>query len=148
MPNYLRSEALHDPEMTARLRKPIRGQRVIDKEDDDREALKRERAVKALVKVRDSWTCRWPETHVCRKGLECAHVKDASLGGPMETFNLILVCGWLHRRGPESIHGKQLKVEPESRFGTNGPCSFWRKGEDGEYYLVARELRPGVIEKD
>lgn len=120
---------------------------MLDKEDDDARYLLLERKVKAAVRKRDG-RCRWPEKHKCRCGLEAAHIRDASLGGELSTENLVLLCGFLHRRGPESIHQKQLRIDPETERGADGALSFWRKGEDGVFYLVARETSPGVVERD
>lgn len=127
--------------------KPARGTRVLQKEAEDAAYLIHERIVKDIVRRRDG-RCRWPEKHKCRFGLECVHIQDASLGGALSTENLVLLCTWRHRRGPESIHGKQLKVEKETARGADGPLSFWRQGEDGAYYLVARESAPFQIERD
>ena len=127
--------------------KPARGQRVLDKEEADARALKHEREQKGLAKRRDG-RCRWPETHKCRLQLEAAHIVDASLGGPMDAENLVTLCGWIHRRGPESIHSKELKIEKETARGAWGPLSYWRKGEDGEYFIVKRETAPFQYEKD
>ncbi len=131
--------------------KPSRGQRVLDKEKADAEALADEIAVKKLVKARDI-RCRWPEKHKCRGQLEAAHLVDASLGGAMATDNLILLCSWVHRRGPESIHGKQLRIESETPAGADGPLSFWKRDEDasgaGGYYQIKRETSLGILELD
>lgn len=141
LPNYER------PAFSPVPPKPQRGQRVLDKEKADAEALKKELEVKKAVKRRDV-VCQWPEPHKCRGGLECAHIIDASLGGRMHEENLILLCAWIHRRGPESIHGKQLKIEAETSWGARGPLGFWKKGEDGAYYLVARQRADGTVERD
>lgn len=128
--------------------KPARGTRVLDKEDDDARQLKHAGQVKAFVRHRDG-RCRWPEPHRCRFNLECVHVKDASLMGSMEPWNLILLCGWVHRRGPESIHGKQLRVERETAQDVKHTLfSFWKQDASGEYYLIAREVAPFQYEKD
>jgi hypothetical protein len=127
--------------------KPQRGQRVLDKEARDAELLAIERREKAKVKRRDV-VCRWPEKHKCRCGIEAAHIQDASLGGPMDAANMILICGFLHRRGPASIHGKQLRVEPETVRGADGPCAFYQQGVDGQMYLVAREIGIREYERD
>lgn len=141
LPNYTRpAYSPLDP-------KPVRGQRVLDKERDDADAKAHEIAVKKAVKRRDV-ICQWPEAHKCRGGLECAHLVDASLGGEMVEENLILLCAWIHRRGPASIHGKQLKVEAETTWGARGPLGFWKKGEDGMFYLVARKFADGSTERD
>lgn len=136
-----------DADTLQRLKKPTRGARVLAKEDADAKAAKVERDEKAATRARDG-RCRWPEPHKCRCGLESAHIVDASRMGPMHRSNLVTLCGWLHRRGPESIHGKQLKVEVETPAGAQGALSFWRQGDDGEYYLVRREIRPFEYERD
>lgn len=141
MPNYER------PALVAIGAKPSRGQRVLDKERDDAEALKHEREQKGLTRKRDG-RCRWPEAHKCRFDLESAHIVDASLGGLMDAENLVTLCAWIHRRGPESIHGKQLQIEKETERGAWGPLSFWKKGADGAFYLVARETAPFIYERD
>lgn len=128
--------------------KPPRGSTVLAREEERERAVTLERKVKATVKKRDG-RCRWPEQHKCRGGMECAHVRDASLGGAMEPFNLIYVCAWIHRRGPESIHGKQLRVERETAQDVRHTLfSFWKQDAAGEYYLIAREVAPFHYEKD
>jgi len=128
--------------------KPSRGQRVLDKEERDAKAKKHELEIKKLVKLRDG-RCRWPEAHKCRGVLEAAHILDASLGGEMTTANLVTLCAWIHRRGPESIHGKQLDIDIEDiKKGANGPLSFWKQDAKGEYYMVNRETAPFVYEID
>jgi hypothetical protein len=127
--------------------KPRRGDRVLAKEQADAEAAKIERIEKGKAKARDG-RCRWPEAHKCRLGLEAAHIVDASLGGPMDAENLVTFCGWIHRRGPETIHNKDLMVEKETERGAWGPLSFWRRTAPGEYYMVKRETAPFQYEKD
>jgi hypothetical protein len=143
-----------DPELAKRLAKPMRGSSLLAREQAAAEAETIERREKGLAKKRDG-RCRWPEKHVCRGGpLEAAHVKDASLGGVMEAANLVTVCPWLHRRGPASIHGKQLKVEPETARGAWGPLSFWKQTGEFDalgqpiYFMVARERAPFILERD
>lgn len=138
----------------SRLAKPEKGSVILAREKDDAERLKQEREVAAEVKRRDG-RCRWPEAHKCRGGaLEAAHIVDKSLVGATSTENEITLCPWIHRRGPESIHGKQLKVEKETPAGANGPCSFWRQTGEFDalgqpiYYLVARERAIGILERD
>jgi hypothetical protein len=127
--------------------KGARGSRVLAKETADAKEAEWEKLVKAAVRRRDP-RCRWPEAHKCRFALEAAHILDASLGGAMATENLIRVCGWIHRRGPESIHGKQLKVEKDTSAGADAAVSFWKQDAQGVYYLVAREIAPFVLERD
>lgn len=137
------------------LAKPKRGSASLAREQADAQREANRKAVAKQVKQRDSYRCRWPEAHKCRGGpLEAAHIKDLSLRGVTVATNEITFCPWIHRRGPESIHGKELKVEPETSAGANGPCSFWRQTGEYDalgqpvYYLVARERAIGVVEKD
>ena len=135
------------PEFTGPIWKPERGARVLAKEAQTAEDAKIEKREKGKARRRDK-VCRWPELHKCRCALESAHIVHASLGGAMAAENLVTLCGWLHRRGPETQQYGQLKVEKDTPAGANGPLSFWRKGLDGVFYLVARESAPGIIEKD
>lgn len=134
--------------------KPQRGSAKLASEQEDAKRLQDERIVASLVKARDGFRCRWPEAHKCRGPLEAAHIVDKSLGGETSTENEVTFCAWVHRQGPESIHGKQLKVEKETAKGARGPLSFWRKdgGFDAlgqpTYSLVAREIRPFELERD
>lgn len=127
--------------------KPPRGYYILEREAEKADALRVEREQKAKTRKRDG-RCRWPEDHVCRGELESAHIRDASLGGEMSAQNLITLCAWIHRRGPESIHGKQLKVESLTVDGANGPLSFWRKDAQGAFYVVAQERAIGMVERD
>jgi hypothetical protein len=145
MPNYV--PPVFDPDVAKQLQKPARGSRVLAKEDADAERAKREAAVRKDVH-RFQPRCRWPMAHKCRGGLECAHMLDASLGGAYTAENLIRICAWIHRRGPESIHGKQLAIEPQTPRGARDGLLFYRKGDDGIFYLVARETAPYVLERD
>ncbi len=141
-------EEITEADLRTSLQKPERGTRILEREQAQATARTIEKREKGAAKKRDG-RCRWPEHHTCRGGeLEAAHIVDASLGGAMDAANLVTLCPWIHRRGPESIHGKQLKVECETERGAHGPLSFWRRGEDGEFYMVKRETAPGVIEKD
>jgi len=128
--------------------KPAKGTALLERErrTADRKALERDVALR--VKLRDGFKCRWPEVHKCRGGLEAAHIRDKSLLGETSTANEITLCAWIHRRGPQSIHGKQLKVELETPDGANGALSFWRQDAQGGYYLVARERAIGILERD
>ena len=135
------------PAFTGPYFKAPRGTHVLEREAQNAEALKIERREKAKARKRDG-RCRWPEPHKCRFALESAHIVHASLGGAMAAENLVTLCGWLHRRGPETQQYGQLKIEKETPAGANGPLSFWRKLVSGEWYCVAREKAPGVIERD
>jgi hypothetical protein len=135
--------------------KPQRGSAILARAKDDADRKAKELEVAKLVKTRDGFKCRWPEPHKCRGGaLEAAHIVDKSLQGATETWNEVTFCPWIHRRGPESIHGKELKVEKETERGADGPLSFWRQTGEVDalgqpiYYMVARERSIGVVEKD
>lgn len=112
--------------------KPLRGQHVLDRDEERAQVERAESAAKIAAKKRDRYTCRWPEAHVCRGMLEGAHIfEDKKMGGDhgrlSHSRELMAVCSWIHRRGPHSIHGKQLKVEPETDQGADGPCAFYRR---------------------
>lgn len=134
--------------------KPQRGSAILAREAADKAREQKEREVAAEVKRRDGWTCRWPEPHKCRGGLEAAHIDDKSLLGETSRQNEVTLCAWIHRRGPESIHGKQLKVEKDSPEGADGWLSFWRQdgGFDAlgqpTYHLVGKNLPDGTRERD
>lgn len=143
-----------NPDHVGPFTKPARGSRILARAKADAERKAQEKEVAALVKARDG-RCRWPEKHVCRGGpLEAAHIRDKSLRGPTIVENEITLCPWIHRRGPETIHNKALKIEAETAFGMNGPVSFWRRLDEFDalgqpiYFMVARERSVGVIEKD
>lgn len=136
-----------DPEIADKLRKPQRGSMVAERDETKAAAKRLEEREKGKVRKRDP-RCRIPIPHECRFSLECAHIRDASLGGEMSAANMVRACGWMHRRGPVSIHGKQLQVRPETTAGADGPLSFWLQDVNGEYYLAAREIRPYQIERD
>jgi hypothetical protein len=134
--------------------KPPRGTHRLEREKQQAKDRAEDDAAKKAAKVRDGFRCRWPEAHKCRGPLEGAHLKDKSLLGENVRSNIVPLCRWMHRKGPESIHGKQLRIEAETERGADGPLSFWR--QDGRfdalgqatYECVAREVRPFQIEKD
>lgn len=138
----------------ASLRKPERGTAIHARHTSDLARKQHEREVGDQVRRRDA-RCRWPVAHKCLGGpLEAAHIIDKSLRGETAAENVVLLCPWIHRRGPESIHGKQLKVEKETPAGANGPLSFWRHdgGIDAlglpTYVCVGRESSIGITERD
>jgi hypothetical protein len=135
-----------------RFPKPPRGSATLEREAKRKDIEGNEDEVIRAAKVRDGFKCRWPEAHKCRGFLEGAHILDKGMGGDhgLRTTrdNIISLCAWIHRRGPQSIHGKQLKVVPETPNGADGPVSFWKQDEAGEYYMVARERLIGALERD
>ncbi len=119
---------LHGEELHAPMWKPRRGSAVLEREQRAAGDLDAEKAAKAKAKARDGFRCQWPERHKCRGGLEAAHIVDDSRGGAMDASNLIALCAWIHRRGPESIHSKDLRVELVSpKHGANGRVKFYRR---------------------
>jgi len=133
--------------------KPSRGTALLEREHRKAALKAEEDAVIADAKRLDGFRCRWPEQHKCRGGLEGAHVflhrgMGGNPAGDRTTVEAILtVCAWIHRRGPESIDGKQLKVEAETAQGTRGPCAYYRSTPDG-WHMVARERAPFIYERD
>lgn len=126
--------------------KSPRGTYVLEREAKRSEARSTEKREKAAARKRDG-KCRWPLKHFCRGGLESAHLRDASLGGEMIRSNLITLCAWLHRNGPESIHGKQLRIDAITSAGADGPCAFWQR-LGNRWHLMAQERSVGVVERD
>jgi hypothetical protein len=133
--------------------KPLRGSSTLAREEKRTTAQKQEADAKAEAKQRDGFKCRWPEPHKCRGPLEGAHIVDKSLGGANVAENIVTVCRWIHRAGPESIHGKQLRVDTETPAGANAGLSFWRRDARVDllgqptYHMVALETAPFVLER-
>lgn len=133
--------------------KPSRGAYQLAREKIRAEFEKAEDDAKKRAKRRDGYVCRWPELHKCRGLLESSHVfRHKGMGGDhgtvTNTGNLMSFCAWIHRRGPASIDGKQLKVEPETPDGADGPCSFWRQNEHDEWVCVGVERLIGALIKN
>lgn len=123
--------------------KPQRGGYVLEREKKRAKYEDELDAAKKSAKLRDGMRCRWPEAHKCRGLLEGAHFVDASLGGLPVRSNIVTLCSWIHRRGPASIHGKQLHIEAETPEHTDGPLAFYRDG-----VCVGVEIAIGVLRKD
>lgn len=134
--------------------KPAKGSHVLEREAKRNRLVALEDAAKKAAKIRDGYKCRWPSEHVCRGDLEGAHIfEDKKMGGDHGRLSksswLLTVCAWIHRRGPESIHGKDLRVTADTPKGADGPCSFWKKEKGAHRFtLVAREVRIGQLERD
>ncbi len=112
-----------------------------------------EQSEKAKVRKRDGG-CRWPHCDCRQRGLpiETAHVNDKGMGGDhgkrSTADQMIRLCRPKHQ-GPVSVHSGDLKIEPLSGMGTDGPCSFWKRdAEDGSWFLFAEETAIGVYRKD
>lgn len=84
--------------------------RVLGKRDDKRERESHERKVNAEVDARDQKRCRCcrrkgnPNALTALGRIHRAHIRDASRGGPYESFNLASLCWMCHALE----HAKQL----------------------------------------
>lgn len=102
--------------------KPARGTARAQRDEKRHHRLAHEQREKAAVRARDGNVCRWPGC-LERTRLECAHVVSKSLGGSSDRSNMIRLCEG-HHRGPCSLHSGDLRVEPLTEAGTDGPCLF------------------------
>lgn len=132
--------------------KPRRGSHRLEREARRAALVEAENVVKAQAKARDGHRCRWPERHQCRGGLEACHLRAKGMGsdGGTRTYtgNLITLCAWMHRSGPETVEHHEVRIEAETPLGADGPLSFWRESADGHWYCVGRERSVGVLERD
>lgn len=119
----------------------------------DRKAV--ELDVKAAVKKRDGYECRWPacEYRTVPQLIDAAHLDAAGMGGDPQSLrmtreNLISICRLHHRKAPVSLHSGDLKIEPlDSDLGAEGLCAFYRLNrETGRFEHIATEKRIGVSE--
>jgi hypothetical protein len=102
-----------------------------------------EKSAKADAKRRD-FPCRWPGCDCAKRGLrgEAAHIQGKGMGGDhglrTTAANLAFLC---HRRhqGPRSLHSGDLRIEPLTERGMDGPVAFYERGEDGVLYVVRQE---------
>lgn len=132
--------------------KAPRGSATVAKEKAAVKETDAEKMIKEDVRFRDGKKCRCPFKHKCRFGLEVIHVKDRSTGGEFVTTNLWLGCGWIHRKGSPSIHGKDFDIVPLTNKGMDGPVEWWRViypegGGPSVRTLIAVESSPGVLAK-
>src|SRR5688572_13742491 len=81
--------------------KAPRGSYRLEREQAQAKDRAEDEAAKKAAKERDGYRCRWPEAHKCRGPLEGAHIVDKSLGGANVRSNILPVCRWIHRKGPE-----------------------------------------------
>lgn len=103
---------------------------------------------KTKARKRDG-RCRWPHCDCAarRDRLEVAHVVNKSLGGTSDLENLIVLCLSRHQGRP-SLHSGDLKIERLTDKGTSGPCEYWARDAMQQWYMVARERAPFVLERD
>jgi hypothetical protein len=88
-----------------------------------------------------------------------AHIDGKGLGGTPDgrrnrRENLVLLCVAHHQydKSPSNPQGSLerndlqiLAITPE---GAEGPLEFYATGEDGQFYMVCREVRPREYEID
>lgn len=151
-PNYERPP--FDAEAVDRLRKPARGEFLIERKERTRTIADAEDAEKDKCRARDR-RCRYPDCPFCRrhKNLipQAAHVVQAKgmsgdrTGERSTVDKLMLLCPPIH--GLQEQH--RIEIVPiDSERGTNGPCEFWREDETRRMFLVAREIAPFEYERD
>jgi hypothetical protein len=95
---------------------------------------------KQTVRKRDGGQCRWPgcKERGERWRLEVAHLNDKGMGGDHGNRStpdqLMLLC-LPHHQGARSVHSGDLRIEPLTLRGTDGPCRFMEQSEAG--WIVA-----------
>lgn len=77
-----------------------------------------------------------------------AHIVYASAGGSMEPSNRVTLCPRCH----QDEHKDRLRFTrdggPYVGIDAGEPMEFWRKDDQGEWYLDRREVFVGVVELD
>jgi len=124
--------------------KPAKGSLAMERRVRMAKVSSHELAEKRKVRLRDR-VCRWPFCS-CKKWklrLEVAHVVSKSLGGSNDADNLILLCVSRHQGRP-SLHSGDLKIEPQTSAGTNGPVDFFSRDESGRWQVIASEKSIGI----
>lgn len=107
--------------------KPARGTLRALREAKRQRVRAEELRAKAECRRRDGDRCRWPGcTETTR--IESAHLIAKSLGGLNDRQNLVRLCE-AHHRGPVSLHSGDLRIEPLTERGADGPLLFLRRDE-------------------
>jgi hypothetical protein len=137
-----------------RLQKDPKGTHWIKGRERRKAVRKHEDEQKALVRARDG-RCRWPHCENCRAfkpRLEVAHLVAKGQGGDHGTRStadqMVLLDFLTHQSGPLSLEQHGRRIVPLTPAGTNGPCEFWQRDEDGVFYLVAAEVAIGIYRRD
>ena len=118
------------------------------KRDAEREA--QWRACVKAVDARDHRICRCcgRKTNPDDVGLKRGHRHHLiyrSAGGADTSANVVTLCFECHN----DEHKSQLDIlTVELLKGANGPLEFWRKDDDGQWFLSKRELDVHRVEKD
>lgn len=116
-------------------------------------AVQEKRAQDRLIDARDQRTCRAcgrrtdPDAVGLLRGHR-HHIVYRSAGGAGDPANVVTLCIRCH----SDEHADRLRFTaeggPYQGIDANAGMEFWRKDENGSFYLSRRELAPGVVEKD
>lgn len=124
--------------------KPAKGSALMARRERQKAIRSHEDAEKRKVRVRDV-TCRWPNCPNCRTykpRLEVAHLDAKGLGGDhgvrTRADRMVLIC-FLSHQGPRSLHSGDLRIEPLTERGTDGPCLFLATDEQKGWCVVGVE---------
>jgi len=124
--------------------KPSKGSALIARRQRQKAIKAHEEAEKRKVRQRDV-VCRWPGCTNCRDykpRLEVAHLDDKGMGGDhgnrTSADRMILLC-FLTHQGPRSLHSGDLRIEPLTEQGTDGPCMFLASDEQKGWLVVGVE---------
>lgn len=122
--------------------KPPRGARRQELLDKRRERRLKEEHAKEQVRIRDRRQCRVPGCTLLKKGWapNVAHLDAKGIGGDKQLdrtqVHRMLVLCFPHHQGPMSHHSKDLRIEPETDRGTNGPVHFFVADEQAGWISV------------
>lgn len=116
--------------------KPAKGSSLLARHARRKALRAQEQREKEAVRKRDV-RCRWPSCPDCattKTRLEVAHLRAKGMGGDhgarSERSHMILLC-FLRHQGPRSLHSGDLRIEPLTERGTDGPCRFLELRESG-----------------
>lgn len=130
------------------LKKPAKGTALLERRSNRAKAKTFEASEKAKVRKRDRG-CRWPGCD-CRKQnirTEVAHLHAKGSGGDhgvRSTADQMIELCVLRHQGSPSLHSGDLKIEPQTAVGTDGPCDFFARNEAGVFEMVAHERSVGL----
>jgi hypothetical protein len=109
------------------------------------------KAVCKSVDQRDGRQCRCcdkrsdPEATGLLKRGHRHHIIYRSAGGPDDTWNLVTLCAGCH----DDEHHNRLRL---TGFGdpinADGPMVFWRKDEDGHWFIAREEIAVRLVRRD
>lgn len=103
-------------------------------------------AVCKQVDARDQGRCRVcgrrcsPNAVGMLERAERHHIEYRSLGGEDYAYNVVTLCAGCH----SDQHRGVIDVRGNAHWG----IEVWRKDDDGQWYLSAREIAVGKVERD